>query len=138
MKKILLFTAFLILGVSFCNAQFQQRTFKISDTTGLADIEDKIGEYEIILQDVTDKINTLSNLESIKQYANISEAVGDTLLNHIIRIFDGFTTLHADQGQSLKNICDLSENIMQCKNLTKAKKYNQKIIDEYNKMVQAK
>ncbi len=138
MGRIPLSLSLLFLNTLFCAGQFHKRTFKLSDTTGLAGIEARIGDFKLVLKDDSDKMATLTNLDNIKILTNIHLAIGDTLLNHISKIFDGYNTLHPDQGQAIKDICDLSENILGTKSLTKAKKYNQLIEKEYSKLVNAK
>ncbi len=137
-RRLPIFTFMLLFCTAVCKGQIHQRTFKLSDTTGLASIEARLGDFELILKENTDKVATDSNLGRIKILTNVDVAVGDTLLNHIVPIFDGYNTLHPEQGQALKNICDLSDNILGTKSLQKAKKFNQQIQKEYVKLVQAK
>lgn len=138
MKGILLCLVMFMFAVTYCCGQLHQPTFKLADTTGLAGIETRITEFELILKNNTDNVSTMSNLNNIKVLANMDAAISDTLLNHLVPIFDGYNTLHSEQGQLLKDISDLSENILGTKSLAKAQKYNQQIIKQYAKLLLAK
>jgi hypothetical protein len=135
--SILLFS-FFILHSSFCSAQFGKKPPVLGDTTGLAEVESKLDLFKPIVQDMTNKINACNSLDTIKLYASLIEQIDDTLINHLVPIFNGYSTLHPDQYQPLKDLQDLSNSIMDTKKLDKAKKYGLKLGPVYDQLVKAK
>jgi|GEM_PF-2078897 len=108
------------------------------DTTGMADIEDRLDDFKTITGDITNKLNKCGNLDSIKRFVSIVNQLSDTILNHIAPIFDGFLMQHPEQYPSLKNISDLTDRMLDCKKIDKAKKYSQQLGMEYTNLAKAK
>jgi len=130
--------SFFILSSSFCSAQLGKKAPVLADTSGLYDVEYKIDLFKGIVQDMTIKINACNSLDTIKMYAALVQQIDDTLINHLVPIYQGFSTLHPDQYQPLKDIQDLSDNIMDTKKLDKAKKYGLKLGPVYDQLMKAK
>ncbi len=138
MLKSFLFLSFFIFTYSFCSAQFGKKPPVLGDTTGLYDVESKLDLFKPIVQDMANKINACNSLDTIKLYASILEQIDDTLINHLVPIFNGYSTLHPDQYQPLKDIQDLTNDIIDTKKLDKAKKYGLKLSPAYEQLIKAK
>ena len=138
MRLLLFLSSFFILNSSLSFAQFGKKPPVLGDTTGLYDVESKIDLFKPIVQQMTDKINACNSLDTLKLYAQVLEQIDDTLINHLVPIFQGYSTLHPDQYQPLKDIQDLSNNILDTKKLDKAKKYGLKLTPAYQELIKAK
>lgn len=141
MKKGIELIILSVIILVFCAHSYAQqgnKKTKLPDTNGLANIEGRLDDFKPIVQNMAGKIDKCGGLDTIKQYASILEQISDTIMNHMVPIFDGFYALHPDQYQPLKNISDLSENILKSKDIIKAKKYDQKIMIEYASLIKAK
>jgi hypothetical protein len=139
MKKVVfyfLLTALMI--VSLNSKAYSQQRGRLADTNGIADVESSIADIEPFLQSLTSRIPACGNLDSIRFMVSPVVLLGDTLLNHVVRIYDGFNALHPQQYIPIENISDDLDHLMETKSLDKAKKYNQKIILEYNNLLKAK
>jgi hypothetical protein len=111
---------------------------RTSDTVGVADIEDRMDDLKIIAESMTTGMSACGNIDSLKRFAAILQQVDDTLINHINPIFNGFNILHPEQYEPMKNMHDLADLILDTRNLSKAKKYGDKMVIEYNNLMKAK
>src|SRR5581483_6310022 len=109
----------LIIAVASSSAVSAQRAFKY-DTNGMAKIESDIEDFKPFVQGLTSRVPQCSSLDSIRFMASPVVLLGDSLLNHIARIFDGFYALHPQQYIPIENISDNLDHIMDTKTLEKA------------------
>jgi len=138
MKKHVAAICVCVLLLAASQQCLAQKNLKPSDTAGTADIESRLEDFKTIAGAMTNGITNCGSLDSVKRFAAIMQSVDDTILNHISPIFDGFSVVHPDQYEPLKNMNDLVDRILSTKDLVKAKKNNDKIIIEYNNLVKAK
>jgi hypothetical protein len=117
-------------------ANFKQP--KNVDTTGMANIEGKLDLLKTIVNDITQRITNCSALDSIKMSVFSVGDIAGSIINDMIPVFDNFNALHPEQYEPVKNIADLSDLMIKAKDIAKVKKYNQKMITEYNNLVKAK
>jgi len=135
---IVIITAFNCKGFAQQAAKPSAKTAVKGDTNGMADIEDRLDDFKTITSDITGKLNRCGNLDSIKRLVSIVNQISDTILSHIAPIFDGFYAKHPEQYPALKNISDLTDRILDCKKVDKAKKYSQQMGVEYTNLTKAK
>ena len=135
---IILLFLFSTLNCTLCYAQFGKKPPVLGDTTGLAEVESKIDLFKPLVQNMAEKINACNSLDTVKLYASVLEQIDDTLINHLVPIFNGYSTLHPDQYQPLKDIQDLTNGIIDTKKLDKAKKYGLKLQPAYDQLIKAK
>ncbi|HXB12109.1 MAG TPA: hypothetical protein VNZ45_09005 [Bacteroidia bacterium] len=133
-----LFFLLFIIHSSLAYSQFGKKPPVLGDTTGLYEVESKIDLFKPIVQAMSSKINACNSLDTIQLYASVMEQIDDTLINHLVPIFNGYSTLHPDQYQPLKDIQDLTNNILDTKKLDKAKKYGLKLPPAYDLLMKAK
>ena len=107
------------------------------DTATIAALENNLEDLKTITAALTANIDSSDNLDQIKRYANMIQQIADTLQDHINPIFRDFNTLHPTQYVPIKNIADLTDRMIECKNTAKAKKVNQQIKLEYANLLKA-